>query len=70
MTADGKLKNCLFSTEEHDLLSVLRKGQDIRAAIYDCFNRKHASRGGLVPFNDPNARHEYKQGRSMIAIGG
>src|SRR5690606_2110397 len=28
LTADGKMKNCLFSTYETDLLTALRKGED------------------------------------------
>ena len=35
LTADGKLKNCLFSGTETYLLSALRSGQDIRPLIFE-----------------------------------
>src|SRR3546814_14721102 len=33
LTADGKLKNCLFSKGETDLLSALRNGDDVLPLI-------------------------------------
>lgn len=70
LTADGKIKNCLFSASETDLLTVLRSGGDlvhlIKAAIWD----KHAALGGQFSKDfekiDAGALHN----RSMIAIGG
>jgi len=70
LTADGKIKNCLFSQSETDLLTVLRSGGDlgnlIKAAIWD----KHAALGGQFSKDfekiDAGALHN----RSMIAIGG
>ena len=32
LTADGKMKNCLFSNSETDLLSALRNGEDVAKA--------------------------------------
>lgn len=40
LTADGKMKNCLFSEEESDLLSHLRQGKDVRRLIRKCVERK------------------------------
>lgn len=70
LTADGKIKNCLFSETESDLLTTLRSGGDltqlIKAAIWD----KHAALGGQFSNDfekiDTNSLHN----RSMIAIGG
>lgn len=68
LTADGKIKNCLFSNEESDLLSAIRKGEAPESVIRNSILAKHASRGGLNSFeNDEVARHE---NRSMITIGG
>ncbi|MCL7986658.1 GTP 3',8-cyclase MoaA [Sphingobacterium sp. lm-10] len=70
LTADGKLKNCLFSDSEVDLLTPLRTGEDpvplIKAHIY----KKKAKLGGQMTqdFNDLEA--EKLSNRSMIRIGG
>lgn len=70
LTADGKLKNCLFSTEEFDIISPLRSGQDIRPIIEQAIQRKHAERGGLGSFSDNSAQEVFGRGRPMTAIGG
>ncbi|GAB3175974.1 GTP 3',8-cyclase MoaA [Telluribacter humicola] len=70
LTADGKLKNCLFDTSEVDLLKPLRRGEDVRAIIYDHFQQKHFAHGGHTEFTNKDARSEYEQNRRMIAIGG
>ncbi|WP_353717585.1 GTP 3',8-cyclase MoaA [Dyadobacter sp. 676] len=70
LTADGKLKNCLFDTSEVDLLTPLRKGEDIRALIYAHFQKKHFAHGGHAGFSEQQAKSEYEQNREMIAIGG
>jgi cyclic pyranopterin phosphate synthase len=70
LTADGKLKNCLFDTSEVDLLTPLRKGDDIRPLIYAHFQKKHFAHGGHANFSDRQAKSEYEQNREMIAIGG
>jgi len=63
LTADGKMKNCLFSKGEADILSVLRNGEDIIPVIKKCVSMKAASMGGQTdPMNMEN--------RSMILIGG
>lgn len=70
LTADGKLKNCLFDTSEVDLLTPLRKGEDVRSLIYAHFEKKHFAHGGHVEFTEKQAKAEYGQNRRMIAIGG
>ena len=70
LTADGKLKNCLFDTTEIDLLTPLRAGSDVRALIYSHFQKKHFARGGHAGFTEKHAKSDYEQNRTMIAIGG
>jgi cyclic pyranopterin phosphate synthase len=70
LTADGKLKNCLFDTSEIDLLTPLRAGEDVRPIILDHFNKKHFAHGGHVGFGEKTAKSDYEQNRRMIAIGG
>lgn len=69
LTANGQLKNCLFSQTESDLLTPFRAGEDILPIVQKAVGRKFATRGGLASpeqFNDPSAHHN----RSMIRIGG
>lgn len=68
LTADGKLKNCLFSASESDLLSQLRNGLDIKEVIVSNILNKKKERGGYSDFND-NMLHTMKN-RTMTAIGG
>jgi len=63
LTADGKIKNCLFSKGEIDLLTPLRNGKDIRKLIISSIENKHEKWGGQELF-------ELTENRSMIAIGG
>ena len=70
LTADGKLKNCLFSQNEVDILSPFRKGNDIRPLILNCISKKEAERGGLGAFDKKDAKERYSQGRCMTSIGG
>ena len=70
LTANGKMKNCLFSNDEVDLLTPFRRGEDIEPVIRECLWRKKPKHGGIVELekltiNDP----EISQ-RSMILIGG
>ena len=70
LTADGKIKNCLFSNDETDLLSALRKGENIETLIRENIQRKHASHGGQFTTAVEQLQTERLQNRSMIAIGG
>ena len=70
LTADGKLKNCLFSNSETALLPTLRAGNPIEPLIYENIQSKHAMRGGMdndAKFQNPDL---FSQNRSMIKIGG
>ena len=70
LTADGKIKNCLFSNEEMDLLALHRAGGDIQSVIYEAFKKKYLYHAGLPAFDAEQAGEAYSQGRSMTAIGG
>jgi molybdenum cofactor biosynthesis protein A len=68
LTADGKIKNCLFSQSETDLLTAFRKGEDIRIVIEKEILSKKYSRSGL-DMDDPLSVVQHKN-RAMISIGG
>lgn len=70
LTADGKMKNCLFGKEEIDLLGSLRKGEDILPLIHVSVKRKHAILGGQFTPNYQKTEAEKIENRSMIKIGG
>jgi len=70
LTANGRIKNCLFSESELDLLSAYRAGEPIKPIIARSLWQKKAVRAGMDAderFADPK---EYEKNRSMIAIGG
>jgi cyclic pyranopterin phosphate synthase len=70
LTADGKLKNCLFSNSEIPLLEALRSGASILPLIHQNLIIKKAVRAGMdddLKFQNPEL---FSQNRSMIAIGG
>jgi len=70
LTANGKLRSCLFSEEELDLLTALRAGKPIEPIISKVVNQKKAIRAGLeAPTNLEDPAHHSKN-RSMIRIGG
>jgi cyclic pyranopterin phosphate synthase len=70
LTADGKIKNCLFAKEETDLLTALRNGQDAETLIRQNILRKHAAHGGQFSSAMEHVQAEQLHNRSMIAIGG
>lgn len=70
LTADGKLKNCLFSNSETSLLETLRAGESILPLIHQNLISKKAIRAGMddaLQFENPEL---FSQNRSMITIGG
>lgn len=67
LTADGKMKNCLFATSETDLLTPFREGESIDEIILEAIKEKKFSRDGMDEKMD--AEH-YEKNRSMISIGG
>ncbi|TDH21458.1 GTP 3',8-cyclase MoaA [Segetibacter sp. 3557_3] len=70
LTADGKMKNCLFSKEETDLLSALRSGQFIAPLIRQSIAAKAAELGGQFGKILDQVHPEDILNRSMISIGG
>lgn len=70
LTADGRMKNCLFSQEETDLLTALRSGQDIVPLIRECITSKKAERGGQFADKMEEIDSLHMKNRSMISIGG
>lgn len=66
LTADGKIKNCLFSNNETDILSALRSDKSIIPLIENAVQKKNRKLGGISSF-DQDA--EIKN-RSMTTIGG
>jgi cyclic pyranopterin phosphate synthase len=72
ITAEGRMRNCLFAREETDLLSALRRGEDIAPLIEANVRAKHAMLGGLPPFK-PEKQEEVLHdlsARPMVSIGG
>ena len=70
LTADGKMKNCLFSEKETDLLSALRKGEDVVPLIHQSVNAKAKELGGQFTADFEHLHAEDIHNRSMITIGG
>jgi cyclic pyranopterin phosphate synthase len=70
LTADGKMKNCLFSKDEVDILGALRKGDDIVPLITRSIQDKAAERGGQFTEDYTTLNATAIKNRSMIAIGG
>lgn len=70
LTADGKIKNCLFSKGESDILSPLRKGEDIVPIIRQCVNEKAEALGGQFEGDYHKIDVSKISNRSMVEIGG
>ena len=66
LTADGKIKNCLFSSSETDLLTAMRAGEDIVPMILKSVWGKKALRSGIETLDD----FAKQKNRSMVTIGG
>ena len=70
LTADGKMKNCLFSDKEADLLTALRKGEDVLPLIRQSIYAKAKELGGQFTKDFEKIHTEDLHNRSMISIGG
>lgn len=68
LTADGKLKNCLFSESETDILGALRSGKEIEPLIRSAIKSKFEKYGGNTSLNSLNL--EQSKNRPMTTIGG
>ncbi len=69
LTANGKLKNCLFSTSETDILTTYRQGKSIEPIIKEAVTKKKAVRSGMNSLEDFEDLMNHNN-RSMITIGG
>lgn len=70
LTANGQLKNCLFSAEESDLLTTLRAGKSIEPIINKAVKAKFKVRGGMNTVKKLQEPKRHTNNRSMITIGG
>ncbi len=70
LTANGQLKNCLFSATESDLLNTLRSGKSIESIIQKAVQGKFKVRGGMDTFKKLEEPKLHSKNRSMITIGG
>jgi molybdenum cofactor biosynthesis protein A len=70
LTANGKIKNCLFSNSETDLLTPFRNGENIDELIGSAIQNKKKVRAGITTHEDMNNPSLHQDNRSMIAIGG
>lgn len=70
LTANGQLKNCLFSAGESDLLRAYRAGESIEPIIAKAILAKKKVRGGMDTLEKLNEPELHTKNRSMIAIGG
>ena len=70
LTANGKIKNCLFSNSETDLLTAFRSGESITDLISESIKNKKKVRAGMVTVSEMDDPALHFDNRSMIAIGG
>ena len=70
ITANGRLKNCLFSNNESDLLTPLREGESIEPIIKKAVQAKFKVRGGMDTMEKLEQPDLHGNNRSMITIGG
>ena len=70
LTADGKLKNCLFSIDETDLLTPLRNREDVTKLIHESIRSKAKELGGQFSGTFEKLDAISIHNRPMITIGG
>lgn len=70
LTADGKMKNCLFSESENDLLTALRNGENVLSLVRANIAAKAKELGGQFSKDFKKIHIEDLHNRSMISIGG
>lgn len=70
LTANGKIKNCLFSNKETDLLTAYRAGEAIETVIATAIQNKMKVRAGMTTIEEINDPALHQDNRSMISIGG
>lgn len=64
------MKDCLFSSEETDLLNPLRRGEDVWPIIQENVLRKAAGLGGQFSTDFKTLNATAIKNRSMITIDG
>lgn len=70
LTADGKMKNCLFSQSETDILTALRNGENIIPLIQQNVVDKKEALGGQFTNDLTKIETSNLHNRTMISIGG
>ena len=70
LTANGRIKNCLFSSTETNLLDPMRNGEDVVPHILKAILPKEKSRGGMISDEDFFDKEKNTKNRAMISIGG
>ena len=70
LTANGSIKNCLFSMSETNLLEPLRNDQPIAPIIQNVLLKKKAVRAGMDDAHSFENPSNHTRNRSMITIGG
>jgi cyclic pyranopterin phosphate synthase len=70
LTADGKIKNCIFGKGEVDILGAYRKGQPVETLIRKSIADKHEIMGSLFLNGYKKTDPKEIENRSMIQIGG
>lgn len=70
LTANGCIKNCLFSSTETNLLTPLREGKNIKPYILEGVFHKFKTRGGMTSDKEFFDIENNSKNRTMIAIGG
>ncbi|MGB3776415.1 MAG: GTP 3',8-cyclase MoaA [Leeuwenhoekiella sp.] len=70
LTANGTIKNCLFSNNETNLLQTFREGKPIEPLIKSLLFKKKAIRAGMNTSAKLENPENHSNNRSMITIGG
>lgn len=70
LTANGQIKNCLFSAKESDLLTPLREGRVIESIIQNAIQTKLKVRGGMDTLEKLQEPKLHRNNRNMTTIGG
>jgi len=70
LTANGQIKNCLFSAKESDLLTPLREGKAIEPIIQNAIQAKLKIRGGMDTLEKLQNPELHSNNRNMTTIGG
>ncbi len=70
LTANGQIKNCLFSAKESDLLTPLREGKSIEPIIQNAIQAKLKVRGGMDTLEKLQEPELHTKNRNMTTIGG